>query len=456
MKDYYAPIVRDWIFPISRRLQKCNFTEVMAEARKNQYLSREELRLMQMDKLGALLQHACKYVPYYRDIFKQLGINPEDIRTWEDYQTLPILTKADVREHNDQFFSEKPRSPIKKYRTSGSTGKPLKIFTSQTAIAAEYASRFRALSHWGIDVGDRELMFFGADRYTHVKGWKKSLDLRLFHPLKNLIYNRGHLPVENISEEDLDYQWRFIQKFRPKYLHGYPSALYLVAQYIKDQGYHGGSAGVKLSFVGGEILYDWQKEVLEGVFECPVAEVYGSYEIGITAHSFPCGALHTNDDFVIVEVIKSHPQDEFGQIVSTRLDNWEFPLIRYNIEDLAPPLDEHAGCELGLGFSKLDRIIGRSFDVLRLSNGRIVHGTYFTTLMKIVDGLRQYQVNQRKPDCFEILVVIDPDVFTGEQESFIKDRMRALLGPVDVTITPVESIPVDGSGKFHYIRSDVR
>ncbi|HUV93088.1 MAG TPA: hypothetical protein VMV80_08375, partial [Anaerolineales bacterium] len=60
MKDYYAPIVRDWIFPISRRLQKCNFTEVMAEARKNQYLSREELRLMQMDKLGALLQHACK------------------------------------------------------------------------------------------------------------------------------------------------------------------------------------------------------------------------------------------------------------------------------------------------------------------------------------------------------------------------------------------------------------
>ncbi|MFC2054195.1 hypothetical protein ACFLV7_07845 [Chloroflexota bacterium] len=104
----------------------------------------------------------------------------------------------------------------------------------------------------------------------------------------------------------------------------------------------------------------------------------------------------------------------------------------------------------------MDRIIGRSFDLLRLSNGRIVHGTYFSTLMQIIDGLRQFQVNQREPDYFEILAVIDPDAFTGEQESFIKDRMRALLGPVDVTITQVESIPVERSGKFHYIRSDVR
>jgi len=454
MKDYYAPIVRDWIFPISRRFQKCNYTEKMAEARQNQHLSQEELRLKQLEKFSALVQHAGKYVPYYQNQFKQLGIKPEDIRTWKDYQALPILTKAEVRDYNDQFLSKKPRSPLKKYHTSGSTGEPLKIFTSQIAIAAEYASQHRALNHWGIEVGDRVLMFFGAERYTHMTGWKKSVDLHIIHPLKYLINNRRRLPVENISEENFKDQWRFIQRFRPKYFYGYPSALYLVAQYVKNRGYYGGSTGVKLIFVGGEILYDWQKEVLEEVFECPVAEVYGSYEIGVTAHSYPCGALHTNDDFVIVEVIKSHPQDEFGQVVSTRLDNWEFPLIRYNVEDLAPPINEHAGCELGLGFSKLDRIIGRRFDFLQLSNGRIVHGTYFTTLMKIVDGLLQYQVNQREPDYFEILVVIDPDVFGEEQESFIKNRMKALLGPIDVTITPVESILVEGSGKFHYIRSD--
>ncbi|MFC2054193.1 hypothetical protein ACFLV7_07835 [Chloroflexota bacterium] len=149
MKDYYAPVVRDWIWPISRRLQKCNFTEKMVQARKNQRLSREELRLMQMEKLGALLQHACKYVPYYRDLFKQLGIKPEDIRTWEDYQDLPILVKADVREHYDQFFSEKPRSPLKKYRTSGSTGEPLKIFFQPDRHRSRICQSFPGLEPLG-------------------------------------------------------------------------------------------------------------------------------------------------------------------------------------------------------------------------------------------------------------------------------------------------------------------
>ena len=456
MKDYYAPIIRDCLFPLSRRMQKCNFTQKMAEARANQYLSREELRQMQMDKLGAMVRHACQYVPYYRERYKALGINPQEVRTWEDYLALPILTKEDVREHNERFISEKPRTPVKKYRTSGSTGGPLKLLTSQEAIAAEYASHFRALNHWGVHAGDREIMFFGADRYTHGTGWKKALNRRLWYPLRQLIFNRRRLPVENISEADLDHQWRFIQKFKPVYLHGYPAPLYFLAQYLKDRGYPGGSAGLKLILVGGEVLYEWQKEVMEEVFACPVADVYGSYEIGITAYSFPCGALHINDDFVIVEVIKSHPDDEFGQIVSTRLDNWEFPLIRYNVEDLAPPLNENHDCRLDLGFSKLDRIIGRSFDLLRLPGGRVVHGTYFTTLMKLVDGLRQYQVIQRELDRFEILVVVNPEVFTKEQESFIKERMHALFGPVEAVITRVDSIPVGALGKFYFIRSDVR
>ncbi|MFN2127391.1 MAG: phenylacetate--CoA ligase family protein [Anaerolineales bacterium] len=456
MKDYYAPIVRDWIFPISRKFQKCNYSEKMAEARANLHLDREQLRNMQIKKLRALIQHAGRNVPYYRDQFNQLGIKPDDIRTWNDYQALPILTRAEVREHNDRFLSQKPRSPLIKWGTSGSTGEPLRIYTSQIAIAAEYASRYRALEHWGIEVGDRVIMFYGAERYTHGTGWKKAVNLHVIHPLKFLVNNRRRLPVENISEENFEDQWRFIQKFRPKYFHGYPSAFFLLARYVKDRSYSGGSSGVKLIYVGGEILYDWQKEFIAGVFECPIAEVYGAYEIGEAAHSYPCGALHINEDFVIVEVIKSHPENEFGQIVCTRLDNWEFPLIRYNIEDLAPPIHEHAGCELGLGFAMFDRIVGRTFDQIQLSNGRIIHGTYFTTLMKLVDGLVQYQVNQREPDRFEILVVINPEVYGEQQELFIKDRMKTLLGPIDVTITHVESIPTEGSGKFNYIRSDCK
>ena len=186
-----------------------------------------------------------------------------------------------------------------------------------------------------------------------------------------------------------------------------------------------------------------------------MADIYGSYEIGIAACSYPCGALHTNDDFVIMEVIKSSPEDEYGQIIATRLDNWEFPLIRFNIEDLAPQMETHHDCSLGLPFCKLDQIIGRHFDQIKLANGRIVHGTYFTGLLTKIPGIRHYQVNQRELDRFEILAVIDEDNYSIEGASIIKDRMNASFGPVEVTITPVPSIPSEASGKFRVVRSDL-
>ena len=89
-----------------------------------------------------------------------------------------------------------------------------------------------------------------------------------------------------------------------------------------------------------------------------------------------------NDDFVIMEVIKSSPEDEYGQIIATRLDNWEFPLIRFNVEDLAPQPETHHDCSLNLPFQKVDQIIGRHHDQIMLANGRVVRATYFSRLLR--------------------------------------------------------------------------
>jgi phenylacetate-CoA ligase len=455
MKDYRAAIINKWIFPYSIKLRKGDFKSKMDEAMQNQTLTREEIRNMQFEKLGELIQHAYHFVPYYRNTFKQIGLSPQDIRTWEDFEKLPILTKSQVREYNQQFLSEKQRTPLRSYKTSGSTGIPLSVFTSEISIASEYAVRFRALNYYGVNIGDRVVRFQDVDRYSHTTGLKKDIDKRLYQPFKNFVFNRSMLPVNNISEEDLERQWQFLQVHKPIYIWGYSSALHHMARYIDDRGYNGGSLGIKLVTVGGEKLFDFQNETLERVFECPVADSYGSFEIGIAACSYPCGALHTNDDFVIVEVIKSNPGDEYGQIIATRLDNWEFPLIRFNVEDLAPPLETHHDCSLGLPFCKLDQIIGRRFDQIKLANGRVVHGSYFTNLLRKIPGIRHYQVNQRELDRFEILAVIDEDNYSKEVASTIKDRMNALFGPVEVTVTPVPSIPSEASGKFRVVRSDL-
>ncbi|MFC2053801.1 phenylacetate--CoA ligase family protein [Chloroflexota bacterium] len=455
MKDYHAVIINKWIFPYSIKLRKGDFKSKMDEALHNQTLTWEDIRNLQFEKLGELIRHAYHFVPYYRDTFKQIGISPQDIRSWEDFEKLPILTKTEVRDNNQQFLSEKQRTPLREYKTSGSTGTPLKVFTGEISIAAEYAVRYRALNYYGVNIGDRFVQIRDADRYPHKTGWKKAINIRLYRPFKNFIFNRSTLPESNISEGDLERHWQYLQVHPPAYISGHSSALHYLAHYIDDRGYDAGSLGMKLIIVGGEKLFDFQKETLERVFKCPVADIYGSFEIGIAACSYPCGALHTNDDFVIMEVIKSSPQDEYGQIIATRLDNWEFPLIRFNVEDLAPLPETHHDCSLGLPFQKVEQIIGRHHDQIKLANGRVVRGSYFSKLLRNIPGIRQYQVNQRELDRFEILTVIDEDNFSIEGASIIKDRMNALFGPVIVTITPVPSIPSEASGKFLVVRSDL-
>ncbi len=73
MGNYYPHILRTWIYPIAQRIQKRDYVTMMAETSKNQFLSCDELQYIQFRKLTALLVHAYKTVPYYRDMFDVTG-----------------------------------------------------------------------------------------------------------------------------------------------------------------------------------------------------------------------------------------------------------------------------------------------------------------------------------------------------------------------------------------------
>jgi phenylacetate-CoA ligase len=454
MSDYYPTILRNWIYPLAQKLHKRNYTEMMRDAQRIQYLEREQLRRIQFAKLKALLHHSYQTVPYYRDRYKQAGLEPDDIRSLDDLKLLPILQKDEIRNDHKRFLSEEPRTPVFKVSTSGSTGIPMEFHISQSAAAAANISRIRALEWWGIKLGDRELRFGGIG-YPMGSGIKIFAKKHLIKLVRYRIMNRRTLSAFDMSPQSMDDYWDFIQKFSPKYFFGYPSSFHLFAQYLKKQGYDGKSLGLRCVVVTGEILFDWQVQEIEDVFNCPVANEYGSVEVGVMAYGYPCGTLHTMDDFVLFEIVKSNPNDEVGEIVVTHLENWGSPLIRYNVQDLAIPLDDPSPCSHGLGFQKIKRVIGRYHDLIRLQSGRIVHGTYFEGLMREVVGVQQYQVIQKKTDLFEILVVSDEE-FTTEQEDFIRDKINLHLENARVEIKRTQSISKEASGKLRYVRSEVK
>jgi long-subunit acyl-CoA synthetase (AMP-forming) len=99
-------------------------------------------------------------------------------------------------------------------------------------------------------------------------------------------------------------------------------------------------------------------------------------------------------------------------------------------------------------------VIGRYHDLIRLPSGRIVHGTYFEGLMRKVTGVQQFQVIQKKPDLFEILVVTDEE-FTTDQEDFIRDKINLNLENARVEIKRTQSISKEASGKLRYVISEI-
>jgi len=77
LPDYYG---RDFKRIYAFLLQSCHW-------------SREQLQAYKLERIRALLSHAQEKVPYYRDLFKTIGLDSRDIKTLQDYSQIPILSR---------------------------------------------------------------------------------------------------------------------------------------------------------------------------------------------------------------------------------------------------------------------------------------------------------------------------------------------------------------------------
>jgi len=456
MSNFHGEILRRWIFPYSYKLRGMDFTGTMEEALQNQRLDKDTIRALQFKKLKSLLQHAYSTVPFYKKQFNTAGIIPEDVKSFEDFSKIPSITKEQIRQNPESFLSTDPRSKAVDVSTSGATGSPLKFHLSKCAIISNLVSHYRILQWWGIELGDPHIMLWGYG-YNPRKapGFRKALQVLFTRPIEDLIMNRRTMAAFNISKNDLKKDVAILQKFKPKYIFTYPSALSFLADFIRDQGINGHNLEIQLILSFGEILYDQQTELFHNVFGCPTVNGYGASEVGAIAGSLPCGQIHTMDDFILVEVVKEHPSDEFGEIVVTLLENFASPLIRYNLQDLAVPGDGNHECPLGVGFSTLKQIIGRHHDKILLADGTYVHGTVFTSAMNKIEHVKHFQVIQKQPDLFDILVVTDSEKDLPKIEKKVKARLRKRAGIKHANVIRVPAIPAETTGKFRFVRSEV-
>lgn len=95
--DLYSVVVRNLVVPLWAAKERSPYPRLLKHFEKSQFRAYEEVREDQWKRAKAMLSHAWEQTEYYRDRFGEAGITPEDIRSWEDWRKIPILTKDDIR-----------------------------------------------------------------------------------------------------------------------------------------------------------------------------------------------------------------------------------------------------------------------------------------------------------------------------------------------------------------------
>jgi phenylacetate-CoA ligase len=285
------------------------------------------------------------------------------------------------------------------------------------------------------------------DRDLPDSGWRKRLVLAL---RRERWLNAFELSTERMLEFA-----RCLAHWQPKVIIGYASSLQLFASFLKREGL-GGIHPIAIES-SAEKLWDFQRELVARVFDCPVFNVYGSREFGaLAAECDQQTGLHTFSDLHVIEVVSENrpaADGELGKILVTDLINYAMPLVRYEIGDLARPI--HVGCQCGRGFPMLSEIVGRSSDIITTPEGKFVHGEFFTHLFYGVPDVRRFQIRQRALDDIEVLIECQDELPSLLVEK-LKARMADQLGPqTRLEFHHVNDIPPTRSGKHRFTISDV-
>ncbi len=421
----------------------------------NQYLNNLEasqwysplaLKELQLEKLKMLLNHAYQNVPWYRKKFQERNITPGDIRTLDDLQILPILTKDDLRSQTTILAAQGYRGRKSIAKTSGSTGISVKFYKDRQSSGYGRAAMYRGHRWFGVDIGDREARLWGVPIGVKEK---------MVHRLADYFLNRFRETSFELSDIILENYLASIQKQNPKYLMGYPSMVYQFARFLKEKKIDLRSCFAMVK-VTSESLYEYQRTLIADVFQCPIVNEYGAAETGLIGFECPYHGMHLMSECAIVE---EHAKDELSdgnsELIVTDLNNYALPVIRYKLGDRGKL--STGICKCGRGLPLIDNIQGRSSDIVYKADSTPVHSSIFSYILKEVTriggGVRQYKVYQDEIGQLRIEIVKDSG-YKQTSEQLIKEIIYRQFGNnMRLDISYVNEIQREKSGKLRYFVS---
>lgn len=438
----YERLFQSVLYPTYERIRGRDTARYLREYRANQWLTPERLSDLQATKIRTLIDHCAKHVPYYQKQWSELGIDPASIKTAEDLEKLPVLTKDDIRDNFDQLVAEPFRDKLLKKSTGGSTGKPLTFGYNRDSHDRRTAVMWRGYEWAGSVMGRRTVYLWG----TAVGNPSRSSQIKeaLFHK----VFGRVILDSFRMTEANMDDYVSAMNRHKPRVVVAYVMPILRLAQYMLRN-----NLKLKVNpesiLTGAEALHEAQRDTIAQAFGCPVYNTYGSREFMLIASE--CEErkhLHINADHLVVECVNSSRNkvmDSSGEILVTDLHNLGMPMVRYVTGDLGT--QTRGICECGRALPLLKSVDGRVLDMIRSPDGRIIPGEFFPHLIKEFPAVRQFQVLQEQLDRITVKLVTCGE-FEHKQHEVLRDEITKVTGQdLKVNLQVVDDIPLTSAGK---------
>lgn len=434
-------------YSLNRRNERFGgvFARQLDELRRDQSPSPNVIE-EQLDCLRRLLAIAGARVPYYRDLFREIGFDPAGLQSLDDLRFIPMLDKETVQANTERLIPEGYSEPTFTTHTSGTTGKELHLVVSLEAEQRSYACTWFHYGWNGIKRGDRVATLAGHP-VTRADTLKPPFWVR------DYLENEMLFSSQHMTPQTLPLYANALAKFRPVLIRGYPSSIYLLAVHLLESGRD--DIYPKAVYTSSETLMDFQRAAIEEAFGCKVYSFYSNAER--SAHILECeyGNFHIQPQFGIVELLtpEGAPAEpgQTGEIVCTSLINLAMPLIRYRIGDTA--VVGPGPCPCGRGGAILGEIVGRVQDFVVTPDGR--HVARLTRAFSHTMNVKEAQIVQE--DISSIVVKVVPrDGFGPNDEKIILNELRLRLGSkIGIHLQLVDHIPRTAAGKFRFVISKV-
>ncbi|MFW6055848.1 MAG: phenylacetate--CoA ligase family protein [Chloroflexota bacterium] len=440
----YPAFVRHVLAPGYDRVRGTSTMRRLAHLEKSQWWPLERIEEQQSRHLQDLIAHAYEHVPYYRRIMDEHDVAPADIRSASDLHKLPALTKAEVNANRADLLSRAvPPAQLTTGWSGGTTGERLNYHsTRQERLTYSYA-RWALTFEWpGVQLGEVHMSIRQQTRGPDTG--LKQLGIRLQRLTK--------VDTMLIDEEHMDDIVQLIRQVRPRAVFSYPSALVLIASYVKSARVP--VPRIDVMCLGGERLTERQREVLDEVFGGQQYVRYGSNELHeVAGQCEVCGGLHILAEDFIIEVVDDSgapvAPGERGRFLITALHNYGMPFIRYENGDIGSLFE--GSCPCGRGLPLLDVPIGRTREYMYSSRGARVDAMDVRVESLLPPGVVQWQLIQEDYERFMLRAVpVEQPVakewprVEAQLSNLLKKRLDS---PVSVEVQLVDHIEMNLSGK---------